>query len=406
MHPKVSIIVPVYNVEKYIGACLESLANQTLKEIEVIIINDGSKDDSVQIAQKYVDKYNNFSIYHKENGGAGDARNYGVGIASGEYITFLDSDDMLTQNACELLYEKAKQSNSDIVIGKPVWKRLDGTEEAVEYLAYWFEGDLSRNFKENSKIAIGFPVATSKLFLSSLIKDNNIVFPKIIGEDVVFSVLTYHYSNKITIINNVIYLRTDRNDYNNKSITQIFNSKAVKDRLYGVNLISDFCKKNNLKEIQEQNLCQVLSINNILLRITDQADKQNAFNIFNEFLLSMKYSDEKDCVSKILNIDCDKIIGMTLNDYETHPANKFEYIRSRELKKLKSWTKELESTKIWLEGQLENYKNEVNNQDNVISELKNWNAELQSGKRWLEEQLKNYKLEVERQNEIIKQLNM
>ena len=90
---KVSVIVPVYNVEKYIDKCLTSLVNQTLKDIEIIIVNDGSPDKSQKIIDKYVKKHSNIKSYIKKNGGISSARNYGLKYAHGEYIAFVDSDD-------------------------------------------------------------------------------------------------------------------------------------------------------------------------------------------------------------------------------------------------------------------------------------------------------------------------
>ena len=95
---KVSVIVPVYNVEKYLEKGLESLAKQTLKDIEIIIINDGSPDTSQRIIDRYVKEYPNMKGYIKENGGLSDARNYGMQYATGEYIAFVDSDDFVEEN--------------------------------------------------------------------------------------------------------------------------------------------------------------------------------------------------------------------------------------------------------------------------------------------------------------------
>ena len=113
---KVSIIVPVYNVEKYIDKCLDSLVNQTLKDIQIIIVNDGSKDDSIKIIKEYQEKYGNKIKYlEKENGGLSDARNYGIPYAEGEYIAFLDSDDYIEKNAYEEMYNIAKKEEADMV---------------------------------------------------------------------------------------------------------------------------------------------------------------------------------------------------------------------------------------------------------------------------------------------------
>lgn len=112
---KVSVIVPVYNVEAYLRKCLDSLVEQTLKEIEIIVVNDGTKDNSLFIMEEYAEKYSNVRIYSKENGGLSDARNFGLQYVTGEYIGFVDSDDYVEKNMYELLYKKAKEENSDIV---------------------------------------------------------------------------------------------------------------------------------------------------------------------------------------------------------------------------------------------------------------------------------------------------
>ena len=103
--PKISIIVPVYNVEKYVDKCLKSLTQQTLQDIEIIIVNDGSLDKSVEIIEKYVkDNPTKIKYYEKKNGGLSSARNYGVEYATGEYIAFLDSDDYVETNMYEEMY--------------------------------------------------------------------------------------------------------------------------------------------------------------------------------------------------------------------------------------------------------------------------------------------------------------
>jgi len=114
---KVSVIVPVYNVEKYIRQCLDSLVNQTLKEIEIIVVNDGSPDNSQAIIDEFVEKYPSkiFSLV-KKNGGLGDARNYGLKFARGQYIGFVDSDDWVDPKMYEAMYSFAIKSNYDVVI--------------------------------------------------------------------------------------------------------------------------------------------------------------------------------------------------------------------------------------------------------------------------------------------------
>jgi len=113
---KVSVIVPVYNVYEYLEKCLDSLVNQTLKDIEIIVVNDGSPDNSKEIIDKYAKRYKQIKAYDKENGGLSDARNFGLKKATGEYIAFVDSDDYIDLSALEKMYKYAKKKDLDIVV--------------------------------------------------------------------------------------------------------------------------------------------------------------------------------------------------------------------------------------------------------------------------------------------------
>lgn len=116
MNQKVSIVIPVYNVEKYIERCLKSILNQTLDSIEVIVIDDGSTDNSGKICDEFSSKYKNIKTFHKKNEGVSSARNLGITLAKGEYIGFVDPDDFIHINMYKVLYENAKKVNSDITI--------------------------------------------------------------------------------------------------------------------------------------------------------------------------------------------------------------------------------------------------------------------------------------------------
>ena len=115
--PKVSVIVPVYNVEKYLEKCLDSLVNQTLDDLEIIVVNDGSTDNSKNIIKEFQEQHKDKNLIYleKENGGLSDARNYGMKKATGEYIAFLDSDDYVDYSIYEKMYNKAKEKNADYV---------------------------------------------------------------------------------------------------------------------------------------------------------------------------------------------------------------------------------------------------------------------------------------------------
>ena len=112
---KFSIIIPVYNVEKYIDKCLDSISKQTYKNYEVIIVNDGTKDNSVQIIEKYIKKNEKLKLLTKENGGLSDARNYGLKYATGDYLLFVDSDDYIDKNLLEKLNDILKEKEYDLI---------------------------------------------------------------------------------------------------------------------------------------------------------------------------------------------------------------------------------------------------------------------------------------------------
>lgn len=128
-----SVIVPVFNVEKYLDKCLNSLANQTLDNYEVIVVNDGTKDNSQEIIDKYVKKFPNiFKPYIKDNGGLSDARNYGVEYATGKYITFLDSDDYIEKDLYKNVLDIALKDDLDLVVSDLEYIWEDNSKEPLK----------------------------------------------------------------------------------------------------------------------------------------------------------------------------------------------------------------------------------------------------------------------------------
>ncbi|MDE6698835.1 MAG: glycosyltransferase, partial [Lachnospiraceae bacterium] len=182
---KVSIIVPVYNSEKYLEKCLESLAGQTLKELEVVLVNDGSTDSSLEIMESFSKKYSGrFVIINKENGGQASARNMGIKQSSGEYIGFVDSDDRVDIHMFEEMYNHAVVKNYDLVECHYhyVQELEDGT---IKELAT--RGDIRQH--ENRRDMFINPMASpwNKLYKRSVLIDGNITFPEgLIYEDTSF----------------------------------------------------------------------------------------------------------------------------------------------------------------------------------------------------------------------------
>ena len=176
---KVSIIVPVYNVYNYLDKCLNSLVNQTLKDIEIIVVNDGSPDNSEEIIAKYQKAYpQKIKAYKKKNGGLSDARNYGIKKATGEYIAFVDSDDYVRHDMYQKMYTKAKSGNFDMVVCD-----LDYVYDDKKIRAYSNIKSDTTNIKK-AMLNI-YPAAWNKLFKRKYF--NNLEFKKNVWfEDVEF----------------------------------------------------------------------------------------------------------------------------------------------------------------------------------------------------------------------------
>ncbi len=239
---KVSVIVPVYNVEKYIDKCLESLEKQTLKDFEVIIVNDGTKDNSEAIIKKYLARNKNFKYYKKENGGLSDARNYGLKYASGEYIAFLDSDDYISFEAYEKMYNKAKTNDYDIVVCDLNYVYPDKIVRAYS--------NIKDDTMDIKKTFINiYPAAWNKIFKRSLF--NNDVYFKI-GvwfEDVEFIYRLLPYIKSIGVIHEPFNQYVQREG----SITNTINRK-IYDYIDNMNGIVDFYKERNLYEKYQNEL--------------------------------------------------------------------------------------------------------------------------------------------------------
>ena len=190
---KISVIVPVYNVEEYLDKCLDSLVNQTLKDIEIIVVNDGSPDNSQKIIDKYVKKYKNVKAYTKKNGGLSDARNYGLTKAKGEYIAFIDSDDYTDITMLEKMYQKAKNKKLDIVVCDcyKVYPNNENQEILISNLKY--SEDNVKNY------LLAPPMAWNRLYKKEIF--DNIKFVKgIYYEDLECTPKLVKYTNKIALL--------------------------------------------------------------------------------------------------------------------------------------------------------------------------------------------------------------
>ena len=233
--PKVSIVVPSYNVENYIEKCIESLLNQTLQDIEIIIVNDGSKDNTKQKILNFRDKYPNKVKYlEKENGGLSSARNFGIPYATGEYIAFLDSDDYVEKNMYEEMYNEAKKDNFDMVECDFIWEYPNKSKED--------HGVLAKNKKE--LIVKNRVVAWNKLIKREILEKSKLEFPfGLRYEDVEFFYKLVPLLNKVSIINKCFIHYVQREN----SIVNTQNGRT-KEIFQVLDNVIDYYKENGLYE--------------------------------------------------------------------------------------------------------------------------------------------------------------
>ena len=210
---KVSVIVPVYNNEKFLDKCLSSLVKQSLKDIEIICVNDGSTDSSLDILKKYEKKDSRVIVVSQKNQGAGASRNNGIDIAKGEYISFVDADDWLERKALKKLYENAVKNNSDMVLfdsverlpdrkkKKRIYISDDDSEEKVDYDSFVFDYSYCKRLVMNAMF-----VVWSKIYKTSFLKENDIKCDTYkIFNDVQFHIESMLLAKRISYVPKILY---------------------------------------------------------------------------------------------------------------------------------------------------------------------------------------------------------
>lgn len=252
MKPDISVVVPIYNVEKYLDKCVNSLLNQTIKNIEIILVDDGTPDNSGKIADEYERKYDNIKVIHQKNSGLGPARNTGIENATGQYIGFVDSDDWVEKSMYERLLNKAKENNADIVFGghkdvisgkiariKPhplAGKTILEKEKILKIRKNLFGHSVDDTDLE------AYPMRVwTGIYKREFLLNNNIRFENILSEDTIFNLPAYKYAEVIAFTGDTDYCY--RQD-NQPSIMKTFSEKKIEQYI-------EFLNKLNNIAIQE-----------------------------------------------------------------------------------------------------------------------------------------------------------
>ena len=228
---KVTVIIPIYNLEKYLKKCVESLLSQTLKEIEFIFIDDGSNDKSLELLKDLVKKDDRVKIISKNNSGVSASRNLAIDLANGEYIGFVDGDDTIDKDMFKKMYFSAKQENSEMVICNFKLIKNDKVEYN-EYLKRYSCCNLKKFFVEDILLKLKNGYIWNKLYNKEIIQRNKIKFDEnvSINEDTIFNLEYLKYVKKISYVDYTLYNYIQRK---NSAICKIHGNGLYKmNRIY------------------------------------------------------------------------------------------------------------------------------------------------------------------------------
>lgn len=277
MENLLTVIVPVYNVEKYLRECVESIINQTYKNIEIILVDDGSKDSSSKICDEFENKYKNIKVIHQENGGLPKARNSGMKIANGKYLAFIDSDDIIDKEMFASLIRKMEMSNSQISICNKITFDKNGL---IGIADSYKDAEISDvNIIEFYKCSLDS--CCNRVFLLDVIRKHNIQFESkdiVAQEDFYFQIKYFTHINKVFTTSDAYYYYRQRKssitksksnylgycekcikfiDLTEKYIKQ-YSNRNIDDFLYMQLLIMLFSSINNIPEVNVSNIKQVI----------------------------------------------------------------------------------------------------------------------------------------------------
>lgn len=235
---KISLIIPVYNIETYLYKCLDSAINQTLNEIEIIIVNDGSTDSSIDIINQFLTIDKRIIFINQENQGLSCARNAGIKISKGEFIAFLDSDDSIENSFLEDMYNVAKKTNSDIVMCNYI--KIFEKNGHISLAKRNIKQNIFSNEEALHKIILDLAIqnyAWDKIYKRDLFINNNIYYPKgMYYEDMPTTFRLFFYANQVAYLDKFLYNYLQREN----SITKTFGDKHINDIIKALYLMKDF----------------------------------------------------------------------------------------------------------------------------------------------------------------------
>ncbi len=317
---KISVVIPCYNQEKYIEACLNSLENQDFEGLVVIIVDDGSTDLTKKLIEDYKEKSNKLDIfyYYQENAGPGVARNTALNNAHGKYIAFFDSDDKLPAGAYNALFYTAEKYESDVVIGE-YFRRIDNQPWYVyDYIEDYCKKNEGKNCAGDYIVTIKNPSLWNRLFRREFLNENNIRFiPEMHGEDVVFNLDAVKYAKRIYTTQSVVYCYTKRTSAKD-SISTNWNLRNSASRLRAIKTYTTYFDKIDNVEAEYVYLSTTVSYFLSGLNSIDDTDlQQKLFEQLKETLIMYKGNIRYEIyIELLMGLNLDIVLAVPYSVYK------------------------------------------------------------------------------------------
>lgn len=262
MDELISVIVPVYKVEKYLNQCVDSITNQTYKNLEIILVEDGSPDNCGRICDEYAKKDSRIKVIHKENGGVSSARNVGLNTSTGNWIAFVDSDDWIEKEYFEAMINQAKKENANVILCgyNRIWKnnveKVNASGETVNYT--------SKKYLINSlNPQTGFGFCHMKLIQRECIGEIRFNENLVVGEDALFNIQISKNIEKAVFLKQPIY--NYRN--NSNSVVKRYDENYANKYLYSMKVNKEYLLKNYYEEEILQNYYNFVAYHVMLVAI-------------------------------------------------------------------------------------------------------------------------------------------
>lgn len=325
----ISIVIPVYNTEKYLGGCLNSIQNQTYKNFEVILVNDGSMDHSESICMDFVKVDTRFKYFTKVNGGASSARNFGLDNVTGDFITFIDADDWVDENHLEVLLNNIKENNSDMAVSSI--KKFDNVRN-FEFRVYSKQEKYLLNYNKLNReeflvilpklihASNSYKIAVSKLFKKELVTDVRFDESIVYGEDLDFFFKLYNKVNSISYVDEITYIYRLHDESSSSKFGQLHMEQelAIYKKMY-----------ERIEELGLPTIHYVNTLRNLLDYRKDYLENRVLFNEYLEFLekIEKKITYPKDLISIIVPIyNVSPYLRLCLESIEKQTCSHFEVL--------------------------------------------------------------------------------